>query len=486
MDFSGLWSMLEQQLGTFVPSLLGALVILVVGWIVAIVVRALVHRSARFLKLNQRLASADAREGAPPDVEMGLAKGVYYLVLLFVLVAFFDALKLELASAPLQGLLEKFLAYVPNLLAGLVLVGLAWLVATILRTIVSGALGATSIDDRMAAQAGMSGASQNAGKLVYWLVILLFLPAILGAFQVSGLLAPVQEMVDKMLAMVPNIIAAAVIGFVGWLVARIVRDLVSNVLAAAGADRLGESAGLSGNLTLSRLIGLVLYVLILLPALVAALQALQIDAITAPATSMLEAVMAAIPNVFAAAVILTIAYLVARTVAGLVGELLAGAGFDNLPERIGLARAFERQSPSSLVATLLLFFVMLFATVEAANRLGFGQVSHIVATFIEFGGQVLLGSVIIAVGFWLSNLAHGAITRVSGGAAGANVARFAILGLVLAMGLRAMGLADDIVNLAFGLTLGSVAIAAALAFGLGGREAAGRLADHWAGRIKGE
>ncbi len=81
-----------------------------------------------------------------------------------------------------------------------------------------------------------------------------------------------------------------------------------------------------------------------------------------------------------------------------------------------------------------------------------------------------------------------AVTRVYGEGSGAiaNVARYAILGIVLAMGLRAMGLADDIVNLAFGLTLGGVAIAFALAFGLGGREATGRQMEHWFSRLRGE
>ena len=59
-----------------------------------------------------------------------------------------------------------------------------------------------------------------------------------------------------------------------------------------------------------------------------------------------------------------------------------------------------------------------------------------------------------------------------------------IIGLVLAMGLRSMGVADVIVNLAFGLTLGAVAIAVALSFGLGGREAAGKLAEHWLSKLR--
>ena len=122
------------------------------------------------------------------------------------------------------------------------------------------------------------------------------------------------------------------------------------------------------------------------------------------------------------------------------------------------------------------------------HRLGFVRMADLVSAFTQFGGSVLLGSVMIAVGFWLSNLAYEAIVRVYGNRslAIANVARFAILGLVIAMGLREMGLAEDIVNLAFGLTLGAIAVAVALSFGLGGREAAGRQMEHWLSRWRGE
>ena len=97
-------------------------------------------------------------------------------------------------------------------------------------------------------------------------------------------------------------------------------------------------------------------------------------------------------------------------------------------------------------------------------------------------GGIFVGGVILLIGNFLSSIAH---QRLSAGTSQgmANIARFAILGLVLAMGLKAMGLADNIVNLAFGLTMGGVAVAAAIAFGLGGRDAAKAVADKWAGRI---
>jgi hypothetical protein len=136
---------------------------------------------------------------------------------------------------------------------------------------------------------------------------------------------------------------------------------------------------------------------------------------------------------------------------------------------------------SDLAGRIALFFILLFATVEAAALIGFDGVHELLEQFIAFGADILLGLVIFVFGYWLADLAARAIERANPEGRGmARIARVAILGLVLAMGLRAMGVADDIVNLAFGLVLGAVAVAVALAFGLGGREAAGQIAQRWA------
>lgn len=486
MDMSKLTETLQTTLGGTLPSVLGALGILILGWFVAIAVRAGVRKGLSCLNVNQRLRSST---GAEMDIEGGTAAGIYYLILLLVLVAFFNALNLELVSDPLRTLVDQVLAFVPKLVAGGILILIVWVLATILRTIVAKALQATSVDEKLSAGAGMRPISDNLGNVVFWLVVLLFLPAILGTLEIDGLLEPVQGMVNEMLSMLPNIFGAVLIGVVGWFLARIVRDLVSNLLTAAGTDRLGEQVGLRGTMSLSHLIGLVAYILILVPAVIAALQALEIEVITGPATEMLNHMMAAIPDIFAAAIILGIAFAISRLVSHLMSTLLGGLGFDALPAKLGLGQAFSGETtPSSMVGKVLAFFIMLFAVVEASNQLGFEQVSELVTMFIEFGGQVLLGSAIIAIGFWLANLAHSAIVRVHGANSTgvANIARFAILGLVLAMGLRAMGLANEIVNMAFGLTLGAIAVTVALSFGLGGREAAGKQMEHWLGQLRGE
>ena len=483
MDFSTFLGSLQDTLGAHLPGILGALGILIVGWIIAVIARAGVRKSLGLLKVNARITESTQQE---MDVEAGISSGAFWLIILITLIGVFNSLHLDQVSNPFNVLLTEVLGYLPRFAAGVLLLLLAWIIASAMRMLVTKALGATDWDEKLSAQAGMQPMSESVGNVLFWLVVLLFIPAILGAFDLQGLLEPVRSMINKALDMVPNVVAALAIGFVGWLVAKVLRGLVTNLLAAAGSDKINESVGLAESVRLSQLAGTLVFIFVFVPSLIAALDALRIEAISRPATEMLEIILNAVPHIIAATMILIITYYVARFAAALVSKLLNSVGFDALPEKLGLTHFRGSLTPSAITGKLMLFFAMLFATVEAANRLDFSQVRDVVTTFIKFGGDVLLGSVILVIGFWLANVAFDAIHRASGEQTTglARIARIAILGLVIAMGLRAMGIADDIVNLAFGLTLGSVAVAVALSFGLGGREAAGRQMEYWLSRLR--
>lgn len=479
-SFAAWLSPIQDSLGETLPNVLTTLLILIIGWLIAVIVRAAFRKLLGSFDVNRHLASSTS---SGLDLERGVAKGAYWIIILFTLIAVFNHLDLPGVSEPLNALITQVFEYLPKLVSGGLLALVAWVIASVVRSLVSSGLNATTLDERLGIESGAS-VGGNIGTILFWLVILLFLPAIIGALQLEGLLDPVRGMIDKILAMIPNIFAAGVIGFVGWLLAKILRDITTNLLAATRVDQVASRAGLSGQVRLSRTLGTIVFVLVFVPALIAALNALQIEAISGPAIEMLEKIMAAIPNIISAAIILGLTWYVARFVALSLSLMLSGLGIDELPERLGISGLNDRYLPSILIGKVILFFAMLFATVEAANQLGFEQVRDIVSMLIIFGGQILLGSVILGVGYWLSSLAYKALGEVGASTFVANIARFGILGLVAAMGLRAMGLADDIVNLAFGLTLGSLAIAVALAFGLGGRDAAGKLANHWVSRIK--
>ncbi|MFP5462520.1 MAG: mechanosensitive ion channel [Gammaproteobacteria bacterium] len=475
---------LQSALGTHVPQILGAIALLAVGWLVAVLVRAGVRRALSVLGVNKRISEST---GAQVDAEHPLAVGAFWLVLLGALIASLNTLDLPSLSNPFSQMLADILAYLPHLVAGLALTLVAWLIATVLRTLAGKGLSMLPATERLSEAAGMAPMGRSVGNVLFWLVMLLFLPSILGAFRLEGTLGPVQNMLTVALDMLPNVFAAAVIAFVGYVVARVLRGLVGNLLAAAGADSLSERIGLDPSVKLSRLAGTLVFILVFVPSLISALDALRIEAVSRPATMLLGKMLDAVPHVIAASVIVLVTWYVARFAAGLAARLLESAGVDALPEKVGLGRMLSGASrPSHLAQLAVMFFAMLFAVVEAADQLGFGQVRDVVTTFIGFAGDIVLGGLILVVGFWLANLAHHAIHKASGerGAGLASVARIAILGVVIAMGLRAMGIANEIVQLAFGLSFGAVAVAVALSFGLGGREAAGKLMEHWVERWK--
>ncbi|MES2841034.1 MAG: mechanosensitive ion channel [Pseudomonadota bacterium] len=485
MNTNALWDSLQSNLGTHIPQLLGALAIFILGWLIAVVVRAATRKSLGFIGVNHRFGKLT---GTGVDIEGAVALGLFWVVILLTLMAVFNSLNLAIVSGPFSAFATQLFEYAPRLLGGLVLALVGWLVASVVRALTQKLLDKTTLDDKLSQHADMAPMSEGLAGALFWLVILLFVPAILGALQLEGLLDPLRNMVTKTLDMLPNVVAAFVIGGVGWIVATVLRKLSTHLSRTAGIDKLGTRAGLVESVRLSSAIGMLVFIAVFLPSLIAALDALKIEAISRPATDMLGTLMQAVPNIIAAGLILVITWLVASFASQLLASLLATLGFDTLPARVGLAHAFEKTSASRVVGRVVLFFAMLFAAVEAAAQLGFHQVSDIVTSFIRFGGDILLGSAILVIGFWLANVAHDAIDRASGARTQglARIGRYAILALVIAMGLRAMGLADDIVNLAFGLTLGAVAVAVALAFGLGGREAAGKLMDHWLARFRKE
>jgi hypothetical protein len=193
---------------------------------------------------------------------------------------------------------------------------------------------------------------------------------------------------------------------------------------------------------------------------------------------MLNTLLNAVPAIFGAMIILGIAYFIGRLVSSLVTTMLTSIGFNRVLSLIGLGDESQagRRTPAEVVGYLVLIGLMLFATIEAAELLGFGIVADLVANFMTFAAQVILGVIILGIGLYLANLVYNIILSTAGPQANllSQAARLAIIVLAVAMGLRQMGIADDIVNLAFGLLLGAIAVALALAFGLGSREVAGR------------
>jgi len=500
------------QLGQFLPSLVWAIVLLLLGWLLATVVALAIKNLLKRTQLDNRLARwASGSQGEPSiPVEQWASTLVYWLIFLFAIVASLNALNLTAVSTPLNNFLDQIFAYLPRVGGAALLLGIAWVVATLVRTLVVNGLGRFNLDDRLAQQAGLEGGNspvvlnETIGNVLFWFILLLFIPLVLSALQLPGLLAPVEDLINSFLQAIPRLITAGLILALGWIIARIVRGVATNLLVAIGADQIGPRMGLKPTaregLSLSGLVGTLAYVLVLIPTVVAALNELAIDAISAPAIVMLEQVMTAIPQVIMAGVVLAAAYFVGQFVSNLVTELLRSAGFDNILGVLGLPElqsdsqppsppgleevvrpAAPGRTPSELVGILALVAIVLFGAVTATEILNFAGLTDIVRAVLRVGVRVLSGLVVFAVGLYLANLAFRLVSAMGSGQAKilAQATRIAILIFVGAMALQQMGVAPDIVNLAFGLLMGAIAVAIALAFGLGGREVAADQLRDW-------
>ncbi len=502
-----------QQIILFMPRLLGAVAILLIGWLIAAIAAAVTRGILNRTNIDNRIAAGITGRGSNgelPQVEKLISGLVFWSVILLTVVAVLQTLNLEAASRPLNNFLDQLGDFLPRFVGAAIWLGVAWLVATIVKLLTVSSLHALRLDERLHQETqdnppnpNQLSLSETIGSALYWFIFLLFLSPILDTLGLQQALLPVQVLITQILSILPNIIAATLIATVGWFLATVVRRIVTNLLATTGIDHLGSRFGLSssaGVQSLSNIIGTIVYILILIPIAIAALNALKIEAISVPAISMLQQILNALPAIFTAIAILIVAYFLGRFVAELVTSILTSMGFNNIFSILGLPTPTRRivipaeptpstptsRTPSEIAGIIVLVGIMLFAALAAVDILNIPALTTLVAGILIILGRILAGLIVFAIGLFLANLAFNLITssgnpqaRILG-----QVARVAIIALVSAMALQQIGVASDIVNLAFGLLLGAIAVAIALAFGLGGRDIAHEQVRDWLNSFK--
>ena len=333
-----------------------ALGILLGGWILARIVAFIVKRLVSRTKLLSgisKMMSSD-QEISSERVNGWVGGIVFWLIMLFVLVAFFQTLQLTAISDPLSSLLNELLSAGPQLLGAILILLVGWVVAGLARAFFSRLLSISKLEERLSDSADIDASAQSTRESLsnglFWIVFLLFLPAVLNTLGMQGLVEPVQSVVDQALSAIPRFFGAAVLLFTGWVIARIVRQIVANLLKAANVDRFGERIGLDDSKqSLTDLLATTTYVLVFIPVVIAALNALEIEALSGPAIAMLSSVLNGVPAFFGAVIILGVAYYVGRFASGFVTNILSGLGLDRVPARLGFNVDMEKNRTGPVI-----------------------------------------------------------------------------------------------------------------------------------------
>lgn len=321
------------------------------------------------------------------------------------------------------------------------------------------------------------------GKIVSLLIWLFGLVGVLSVLDLDDVTMPLTTLLNAVMGFVPNLVGAALIFFIGHMIAKVVRDLVVTSLQTIDFDKWANKGGVdsvTGNTAISKTIGVIFYVLIIIPVAIGAIDTLGIEAVSVPATDMLHLILAAIPSILVAAILLGIGYVIANFAAGILKEILDGLGVDRSVAAMDILP--EGTSASGVIARIVQIAILLFAAIGATRALGFAELTDILDAILGLGGKVIFGGVVILVGFLIANLLAKLAGGASQGSLASQVVKWVTIVLFTFMGLEFMGVGDEIVRLAFGALVVGGAVAGALAFGLGGREWAARQLQKWENR----
>jgi hypothetical protein len=216
---------------------------------------------------------------------------------------------------------------------------------------------------------------------------------------------------------------------------------------------------------------------------------LWVGAVLGALISGLSRVIAVLPNLLGAALILLIGWGLGKLVQAIVNRVLRALHFNELTERAGindtLIRADIKIDPSVILGVVAYWFVFLIAIYAAVNTLGITILTGFMTSVLLYLPRVFAALLLVIVGTWAASVLA-RITRASGTAAGigyastlSTIVQYTVVFFTFANALELLGLAFPFMRLAFGIVLGAFALAGGIAFGLGAREYA---ADLLAGR----
>ncbi|MGF3066868.1 mechanosensitive ion channel [Facklamia sp. P12945] len=320
---------------------------------------------------------------------------------------------------------------------------------------------------------------ETIGTLLYFIIVLFFVPFILNGLGLAGVVDPISNMFAKFFAYIPNIIAAVLIIFIGNLFCKFVKQLTQNLLEGFNLDKwyskmTGQEEKERVNDThLAEVFSTVVYVLIFIPILTVALETLGIQTISAPIVGVLNSVMSAIPNIIVAVILVFVGGFIAKLLGDLLESLLKTSGIDQYSKYLNFKGESHIQI-SSVIAQVAKSLLLIFFIVEAISVLNLEVLNAIGTSIIAYIPDVIAAALILAVGVIGGNILASFLKEVSGSKVFGEFVRYAIIVLAIFMTLNQLKFAPTIVNAAFIIILSAVAVAFALAVGIGGKDFAAR------------
>lgn len=376
---------------TSVSSFLWAVILLIIAFVVAKIVKGLVTKLLNAVHAEKYLSKLGIKDVSTGSEIEFVAKLAYFVTFLLFLPAVLDKLGMQSVSAPITGMVNRFLGFIPNLVGAAIIVGLGVFLAKLVRQLLLSVLRAVKVDE-LQKKFGIEATEKTAfstliANIIYALLLLVILTSALDELGIAAISSPAKVIVASIFSIFPNVLAAIAIVAVGVFIAQLVAKLLESLLAGVGADALLDkiSPNSGKKIVLSKTIGTVVKIVLIVIFLVQGINVLNLEVLTVIGS----AVIAYLPKVLAAVIILAIGLFAANAVQGALEKKFPAAKGAILAAKIAIYVLVAFMCLSQLgIATKIVetAFVLFIAAACVAFALAFG-----------LGGKKFAGHVLTAL-----------------------------------------------------------------------------------------
>ena len=296
------------------------------------------------------------------------------------------------------------------------------------------------------------------GNLVYLAVILFFLPGICEALGAKSIAMPIVGMMNTLWGFLPNLIGAGIILTVGKMVAKLAKELIVPLLERL--DVWQNQCCDNPSIKLSQSIGNVIYVLILVPVIIASLEVLKLGSMTRPAVQMLEEVLIYIPLLVGSLLLLFLGVVAGKLAGNVVRGLIGATGIDT---KVASLIGREKFSLSDITGSIVHVLIVTFFTVEALAVLRLKILTQIGMAVVSYLPNII-GAVIIMLGAYMLT---GILSKMFGCKKTISIGVYTVAVVMIFSQLQ---IAANIVNAAFLILITGVSLAFAISVGRGGSD----------------
>lgn len=285
-NLGNLWN----QFLNSVPNVVAALIILILAFVTAIIVKTLISKLMKNKYFENLFNKAKIEKERQNTIITFFEKIVYLLVFILWMPGFFERLGMNGVASPIVKMMDKVLAYLPNIVGSILLLIVGLFIGKTVKEILIPIFQKIKLDQYLKKVGVESKNSMSVAETLANIVyIIILIPIVIGALtvlQIKAISDPAIAMLDMIFAYIPKVTLALIIFFIGRFIAKLVFALLQKLFESIGLDKISDKifkttgTNVNEKVALSKILSYIVEYVILILFTVQAINTLKLEVLT--------------------------------------------------------------------------------------------------------------------------------------------------------------------------------------------------------------